>query len=309
MNVGSGDFMLARRVRSALFIDHENVGSLCPPGKIASWLQWIEDGRFDPEGRKRQLLEKRIYWNPTAKRHEEVFTRAGFEVILCEKLAMLKNGADIRIALDVMESINRKREIDEYIIFAKDTDYVPVLQRLEVKKKQSAILVDEKDERVFGIYDLYADIVIPIRIFRQAPSYERPRPLREALKRITANLKDWFARTPSAPSAAPPATVLPQPEPPEPPTAPAARSPMGAAVQRTIRVTSLKPNRYTGREDIEEELAKIKGFSKRGSKSYLGMGSYRALMREVAKRTGRIEVTDSYRGGVNVRYIPKESDD
>ena len=63
------------RIQSALFIDHENVGGLCPPEKIANWIAWLEDGEFD-EGRKRKLADMRVYWNPSALKHEKAFEAA-----------------------------------------------------------------------------------------------------------------------------------------------------------------------------------------------------------------------------------------
>jgi hypothetical protein len=87
---------------------------------------------------------------------------------------LLKNGADITIALDVMETILSDRQIQEFIILAKDTDYVPVIQRLQAKGKKSAILVDENQERVFGVYNSRADLVIPVRLLRDAASYPGP---------------------------------------------------------------------------------------------------------------------------------------
>ena len=46
--------MLRRRIRSALYIDFENVP--LPPDAIANWLAWLEDGVFDPTGRRRRFL-------------------------------------------------------------------------------------------------------------------------------------------------------------------------------------------------------------------------------------------------------------
>lgn len=188
--------MFRTRIKSSLFIDFENVGHHCSPDRFSNWLQWIEDGEFDDDGRKRHLVEKRVYWNPSHQRYKDAFERNGFEVVLCEKLANLKNGADIRIALDVMERLVERWPATEYILFAQDTDYVPVLQRLRLKAKQSAILVDEKQERVFSTYDLQADICIPLRVFREeAVTYVRPRPIREAFHALKKRLASTFLGT------------------------------------------------------------------------------------------------------------------
>jgi hypothetical protein len=77
------------------------------------------------------------------------------------------------------------------------------------------------------------------------------------------------------------------------------------AVKCVLRVTSLKPYKYTARAAIELELQKIPGFTTYGRNKYLHLGSYQALMREVAKRTDRIKV-DPSGYGVAVRYVPQE---
>jgi len=77
------------------------------------------------------------------------------------------------------------------------------------------------------------------------------------------------------------------------------------AVKCTLRVTSLKPYKYTARAAIERELQKIPGFTTFGQNKYLHLGSYQALMREIAKRTNRIKV-DPSKYGVAVRYVPEE---
>jgi hypothetical protein len=46
------------------------------------------------ESGARRLAEKRVYWNPSAQQHEEIFSKNGFTVVLCEKRHALKNGAD-----------------------------------------------------------------------------------------------------------------------------------------------------------------------------------------------------------------------
>lgn len=297
--------MFGSRIKSALFIDFENVGSVCPPDRIQNWIRWIEDGEFD-HGRRRRLVEKRVYWNPSHQKHEEAFKRQGFEVVLCEKFQYLKNGADIRIALDVMETIANGSHVHEFILLAQDTDYVPVLQRLEAKGRQSAILVDERQDRIFAIYDLHADVTIPTRIFQEeALTYERRQhPLQETMHALRLRFSGSRQTTASAASvtAVTQSQLAPQP----PPRRRSKVDPMVLAVRGVLRVTSLKPNHFTAREDIEQELRKIREFHTRGRGKYFGYEGYQALMREVAKRSDKIRVVDAAFGGVSVRYIPEE---
>jgi NYN domain len=269
------------RVQSALFIDHENVGGLCPPERIANWVAWLEDGEFD-QGHKRKFLEKRVYWNPSAQKHEKVFLAAGFKPILCEKFRKLKNGADIRIALDIAEMIAKSKRIKEFILFTKDTDFVPVLQRLRINERRTAVLVDENQEEVYGTYKHHADVVIPVRVFATAPAYER---------------KERWARAKRALGGFMPARVQP---------APARQDPLEEAEHHVIRVISLRPNEHTARRDIVRELAKIDGFVETGPRAYFGKGNYRALMEALAKRNDRIRVTRGSGSGISVRYVAKD---
>jgi hypothetical protein len=53
-------------------------------------------------------------------------------------------------------------------------------------------------------------------------------------------------------------------------------------------------------------LKAVPGFTTSGKNSYLGKGSYKALMKEVARRDARVKVVvDKPRGGTGVRYVPK----
>src|SRR5262245_42342736 len=117
--------MFGRKIKSALFIDYENVTNLCPPNRIGNWLEWIEEGEFDADNkRRRQLVRKNVYWGSKDNQHADTFELHNFKITLCEKFHMLKNGADITIALDVMETILADPKVEEFIILAKDTDYV-----------------------------------------------------------------------------------------------------------------------------------------------------------------------------------------
>ncbi|MGE3916864.1 MAG: NYN domain-containing protein, partial [Hyphomicrobiaceae bacterium] len=133
--------MLRWRIRSALYIDFENVP--LPPDAIANWLAWLEDGAFEASGHRRHFLQKRVYWNSHAERNRELFQRHGFSAVLVGKFAGLKNGADIRMAMDVVETTYTRAEIDEVILLTGDSDFVPELERQNHTAKRSAIVVTE----------------------------------------------------------------------------------------------------------------------------------------------------------------------
>ncbi len=328
--------MWGSRVHSALFIDYENASSYCRPDKIMTWVRWLENGEFDKESKKRKLIEKRVYLNWTQQRYQETFEQEDFIVVICERLTQEKNGLDITIALDIMESlahsssaptlpgerrdqkpISRKWKVDEYIILAKDSDYVPVLQRIQLYEKQSVILADEDRQNTYTAFNQHADIVIPTRIFKEAASYPDPERMLVRARKSVAAIAERFARRfkarddvltarpPVQQTASPPAALPPAPS--QSTQAPAAQQQppqdaMDGAVRATIRATSLSPNKYTAHAKIKRELGKIKGFSTRGPQAYFGMLTFEALMREVANRDSRIKVDGTRPLGV--RYQP-----
>ena len=290
----------SRSIRSALFIDAENV--VLPPDAIADWLAWLEEGEFD--GRKpRRFLVKRIYWNSSTEKYRERYEALGFEVILCEKFPTLKNGADIRMAMDIVEATHRNRRIDEFILATTDFDFVPVLQRLDEKRKRTVILVDESRPGTHTTYRQHADILIPVRKLIEARKYTRPKP------GLLGGY--WGGRGSALPkntASSPPDTRPPPPPPPEP--VPTAEEILQQAVDRVIKVTSPKPQQYTSQRAIITELGKIRGFSKAaGPAGYFGAGSYKALMKELARRDSRIKVVDEPHDGTGVQYVPPREGD
>jgi len=297
--MGAG--MLRRRLRSALFIDFENVGHRGLADTIPNWISWIEQGEFDEDRRKRRLLVKRVYWNSAAEQYKDRFKKGGFVPVLCEKFAGLKNGADISMALDIMDTARTQPRIREFILVTKDSDFIPVIRRLTEQAKQTAVLVDENNPRVHTTYRQHADIVIPIRKFREATTFQPPQPrrlLRRAVARLGAEVNDaWWAWSKSRRERARARKE-----------AKAASERFDLAVLHAIRATQGNPGQPTARRRIERELAKIPGFTTSGPDAYLGSGSYRALMEEVAKRTDRIKVVGDASGGISVSYTPRDEE-
>jgi hypothetical protein len=290
-----------RKRRSALFIDFENITTKASPDAIASLLAWLEDGKFDEPGGKRKLVLKRIYWNSAAEKHRDVFEAAGFEVVLCEKFAALKNGADIRMALDIIETCWKLPEVKEYILFSTDSDFVPVLQRLTEKKKTSAILVNEANMGAHTAFRIYADILVPLRQLSEAVTYKPPKkklleslrkPAAASAAKATAN----GARPVSGDSGQQASKAADG----------MADEPIAQAERAVVRVASRTPKNHAARRDIEAQLQQIKDFKKSGAKAYLGKKHYQGLMLEVAKRNKRIKVKPGKNLSASVMYVPEE---
>jgi hypothetical protein len=290
-----------RRRRSALFIDFENLRMKVSPEMIAGLVAWLEDGTFDEAGGKRKLVRKRIYWNSSAEKHREMFEAAGFDVILCEKFSTMKNGADIRMALDVVDMCWMAPKIEEYILFSTDSDFVPVLQRLTEKDRTSAILVDESRMGAHTAFRIFADVLVPLRRLNEALGYRRQKKSILELRKPSAKTAVKDGAQPADRKAAPAATAKPR----------KAREPdldslIAEAERAVVRLASRTPKKQVTRKQIEAQLQGIKGFKKIGAQAYLGKHHYQGLMEEIAKRDRRVKVKPEKNKSASVMYVPAD---
>lgn len=153
---GSGQGEGAMRVRSALFVDLENIfiglGRLDPEAaqRFATdpirWLTWLETLTYRRLGAtgpvRRDILMRACYLNPVASgRHRAYFTRAGFNVIDCPPLTSAgKNSADIHIVIDILDLLTHPTHFDEVILLSADADYTPVMLRLRAHDRRTVII-------------------------------------------------------------------------------------------------------------------------------------------------------------------------
>lgn len=146
------------RIKAALFVDFDNIYSgLMKVEKHAAqvfatlpgqWLAWIERRPVDGsaggngEGPPRNILIRNMYLNPSRFSHfRAAFTRAGFSVMDCPSLTSQgKSSADIRMVLDIVDTLEHRTQFDEFIIFSGDADFTPLLQRLRAHDRRTAIL-------------------------------------------------------------------------------------------------------------------------------------------------------------------------
>ena len=157
---------------SALFVDYDNVylslkrrsedAAARFAQAPANWLQALVTGGCAPQreapGQRRRLVVNRVYGNPVPRRSgregpndpnsfifvRHHFIRAGFEVIDCPPLtAQLKNGSDIRMAIDVRDMIEHRTRFDEFILLSGDADFTPVLHRLREYDRQVVIYAND----------------------------------------------------------------------------------------------------------------------------------------------------------------------
>lgn len=154
------------RIRSALFLDFDNIyGGMFDldrdtayaladhPGRL---LEALATHRLRP-GARRDLLVLRAYLNPAGSVHDPErgndnqrhflskyrpnLTRSGFEVVDCPALTFgQKNAADIRIVIDVLQSLHANASYDEFIIASSDADFTPLLQHLRASDLRTMII-------------------------------------------------------------------------------------------------------------------------------------------------------------------------
>jgi len=142
--------MFGRRKKCALLIDFDNVLGMTSgefTTSIAKWMEWLEDGAFDSDRLKRKFLIKRVYWNPLYDRYRDVFEAAGFEAFSCGAIAKSKkSSADIVITLDAVDIAADTKGLQEIILLTSDTDFVPVVNRLQERELEVVAMGHEQTQ-------------------------------------------------------------------------------------------------------------------------------------------------------------------
>jgi len=165
---------------AALYLDFDNVfsGLLQLDPRVA--LQFAEDpGRWVARlkdsllaDRPRRWLVLRCYMNPAGSlpdphpgggrlyfsRFRPFLTRAGFEVIDCPRITATKNGADIRMVIDVLDSLDGRTRYEEYVIASGDSDMTPLLIRLRAADRRTTVISAAEAAEGYGVVaDLFVD--------------------------------------------------------------------------------------------------------------------------------------------------------
>lgn len=74
-------------------------------------------------------------------RYQGILMDQGFELIhLPETNSQGKNGADVRLAIDVLEDIFMYPEIETLVIGSGDSDFIPLIQRVKARNKDVVVL-------------------------------------------------------------------------------------------------------------------------------------------------------------------------
>ena len=112
----------------------------------------MEDGALSGDGRRRKFLCKRVYWNSQFDKHRAAFEAAGFEAFTCKafvktKLEAGKSSADTFITMDAVELARDMRGLEELIILTTDSDFVPVVNRVQGRDLRVVTAGKETDRR------------------------------------------------------------------------------------------------------------------------------------------------------------------
>lgn len=142
----------ARRLRSALFVDFDNVyiglARLDPQAAEAfatdpgHWLSELGQGSDVDGDLTRRFLVRACYLNPSVySRFRPNFTRAGFQVVDCPSLTQQgKSSADINLVLDAVDALAATTRYDEFVIVSADADFTPLAQRCRADDRRVTII-------------------------------------------------------------------------------------------------------------------------------------------------------------------------
>jgi uncharacterized LabA/DUF88 family protein len=301
-----------RKLRTAVLVDFDNV--IVSFGhelthRIAHWTQWIEQGEFDPARRARRITVRRVYWNEHNNTHRAAFEAAGFEVAVCRAVRKEKaSSADFVITIDAMDLAYEKKSQrpDEIILLTFDSDFLTLVNRLEVNDVATAAMIDPARPPSLH-YRENADSVIHIQRFREAMSYEPPK------------RRWWWSRRPD------PCGLAPEVDEPRPKPAPARRSPpppprasapagsvapqfdLAGIAPRVVAAGERIPGGVISRNTLLKLLADVPGFEMTGRTPWLGCKSYRGMIQQLARVSPDLTLwRHPTNKGIALAYRPRE---
>ena len=143
--------------KAALFVDFDNIylglRQIDPeaaeefstnPGRWLGWLERYREG-FElgaDDTPVRRILLRKCYLNPRSfSRYRADFSRAAFQVVDCPPITRQgKTSTDIRMVMDILDTLNHVTHFDEFIILSADADFTPVLHRLRLHDRRTLIV-------------------------------------------------------------------------------------------------------------------------------------------------------------------------
>lgn len=133
----------------ALFIDYENVCKTL----LKQYTNVIREGFFEKfrqwcKNHGRRVVKIAVYCNFDIKdlyesHHQSLLQSYGVETIHTSNQG--KNYADLKIAIDVLNSMYTNDNIDEFILMSNDKDMTPLLNTLRLNKRKASIITTGDD--------------------------------------------------------------------------------------------------------------------------------------------------------------------
>lgn len=295
-----------RRKRSAVLLDFDNV--VAAIGKplvtnIAHWMAWLENGEFDPAGHRRHFVLKRVYWSGTHEPTRDAFEQAGFDTSFCRAVRKEKSSsADFVMTIDAMDLCYQSKGLDEIIVLTFDSDFLPLVNRLELNKIETAAMIDPR--RVPSLeYQRHADLVIHIDKFREATTFVAPPP-RLFRRRPPPSGVAPVEATRMAARGAPRKPVQRRPAKPRAPT-----FDLKDVAQRVVEVAQTIPGGKVGKSAVRSIAEQIEGFTLTGPHAWLGCGSCQNLILRLVGLHPALKLwRHSSNGGIAIVYRPLDSE-
>ncbi len=297
------------RVRSILLVDFDNIFGATSDDVVTCldrWLLWLEDGALSPGGRRRRFLHKRVYWNLQFDKFRPVFENAGFDAFNCRahakrKISAGKSSADIVITMDSVELALQTKNLDELIVLTTDSDFVPVVNRLQLPGLR-VVTAGKETDPTYELYSQHADAVIHIGALKEAFGYQRaPR--------------KWYQLRSPPPQIAPVSLHRER----QSPLISRVRDALnaGETASRSIAPELLRaadmvkalgermPDQTLSKTKIVRTLSVLPEFSaayENGQRPWLGHKNFAAMMRRIAAIHPEIEVRTLARGQTEIVY-------
>jgi hypothetical protein len=311
--------MLRRRTKSALLVDFDNIVGATNGDfgrKISNWMAWLEDGKFDGDRRRRRFLVKRVYWHAQNDGYRSAFEGNGFDAITCRSFVDHKSAADMIIALDALEATYDQKTIEEYVLLTTDTDFVPLVQKLSNRSKQT-VNAGNKDNLSYGVFSDHADIVIATDELKNAFRYTRTESFLERLASRWRQRREQVAKrraerdAKKAEEASRRAAEIER-----------IAAEKRASAQRTVDIQRRKalietaaghiakigtrsPGLQLGRKTINRTLTNhMPEYSTVGASAYLGCGSYNKMLEQLTSVRSDLRLHKYDRGGRGISFRP-----
>lgn len=166
-------------MRSALYIDFDNFFSGLLEVDPAAAMEvaqkpsvWVHRLRSVHSENGQRWLVLRCYMNPAGSvshptrpgerlffsKFRPFFTQAGFEVVDCPSLTRSKNGADIRMTVDIMTALRATTRYDEVAVASSDSDFTHLLQVVRADDRRILMIATSGTAVAYeSLADVYLD--------------------------------------------------------------------------------------------------------------------------------------------------------